>query len=151
MQGTTTLLRLGSQGEAVKDIQTLLNIFGASLVIDGIFGSKTEAAVKRFQEQNKLTVDGIVGAQTREALYQATTVPFEILKSLPVLRRGSQGEDVIKVQTNLNEYSGENLVIDGIFGAATEAAVKRFQSQKGLKVDGIVGLRTWNALLHPFF
>lgn len=68
MQVTTTILRRGSQGQAVKNIQAQLNIFGAKLVVDGIFGAATEAAVKKFQSEMGLAVDGIVGPQTMNAL-----------------------------------------------------------------------------------
>ncbi|MEA5521301.1 peptidoglycan-binding protein [Limnoraphis robusta] len=151
MQVTTTILRRGSQGQAVKNIQAQLNIFGAKLVIDGIFGAATEAAVKEFQKRSGLTVDGIVGTKTLNALSQATTVPIDVLNSLPLLRRGSKGGDVKNVQVQLNNHFGANLVLDGAFGPATEAAVKKYQSQMGLVPDGIVGRLTWNALLHPFF
>ncbi len=151
MQSTTTVLRRGSQGQAVKNIQGQLNIFGAKLKEDGIFGPATEAAVKEFQKRSGLTVDGIVGTKTLNALSQATSVPIDVLNSLPLLRRGSQGEDVKKVQYNLNNNYGAKLVVDGIFGPATEAAVKKFQSEMGLVSDGIVGRLTWNALLHGFF
>lgn len=150
MQSATTILRRGSQGEAVKNIQGQLNIFGATLVEDGIFGPATEAAVKEFQNKNGLTVDGIVGPQTMSVLSRATTVPISVLNTLPVLRLGSRGEDVKKLQSSLNT-AGAKLAVDGIFGPATEAAVKEFQAKMGQVVDGIVGRLTWNALLHPFF
>lgn len=57
-----------------------------------------------------------------------------------VLKRGSRGEDVKVVQAKLF------LMVDGIFGPLTEEAVKEFQKANGLKVDGIVGVNTWNAL-----
>ncbi|WP_413166770.1 peptidoglycan-binding domain-containing protein [Capilliphycus salinus ALCB114379] len=151
MQSTTTILRRGSQGQAVKDIQALLNIFGAKLKEDGVFGAATEAAVKAFQKNSGLTVDSIVGPQTIKALSQATSVPIDVLNSLPLLRRGSKGGDVKYVQAELNNHFGANLAVDGAFGPATEAAVKKYQSKMGLVPDGIVGRLTWNALLHPFF
>jgi mannosyl-glycoprotein endo-beta-N-acetylglucosaminidase len=61
-------LRLGSQGEQVKYLQAILNYYGYSLAIDGIFGKKTEDAVKRFQKSRHLRVDGIVGPKTWTAL-----------------------------------------------------------------------------------
>lgn len=61
-------LRKGDRGDEVKDLQTLLNKCGYILDVDGAFGSKTEEAVKDFQRQNGLTVDGIVGPKTWEAL-----------------------------------------------------------------------------------
>jgi peptidoglycan hydrolase-like protein with peptidoglycan-binding domain len=60
----------GDTGQAVKTLQTRLNVWGATLTVDGDFGAATLAAVKAFQTQQKLTVDGIVGPQTWSALNQ---------------------------------------------------------------------------------
>ena len=61
--------RRGSRGETVKQIQQRLKNWGYYKgEVDGIFGPKTEEAVKLFQKKNKLTVDGIVGPKTLEAL-----------------------------------------------------------------------------------
>lgn len=77
----------------------------------------------------------------------STNYPSQIL-CLPTLSYGSRGEDVIRLQKRLN-YFGYGLVVDGIFGRATEAAVRGFQRSNGLIVDGIVGPQTWNAL-YPY-
>jgi hypothetical protein len=61
-------LRKGSEGEKVRELQTLLNNHGASLEVDGKFGSKTKDAVISYQKANGLTVDGIVGKNTWNAL-----------------------------------------------------------------------------------
>lgn len=60
----TRLLKFGSTGKAVKNLQKALG----GLDVDGIFGKKTEAKVKTFQKKNKLTVDGIVGKNTAHKL-----------------------------------------------------------------------------------
>lgn len=66
---TVTLLKNGSKGDAVKALQTDLNKIGYDCgAADGIFGSKTEAAVRAFQSAKGLKVDGIVGEATRAAL-----------------------------------------------------------------------------------
>lgn len=62
------VLRLGDKGEAVKELQTKLRLEGYSLAADGDFGKITQSVVRRFQGQQKLTVDGIVGAATWRAL-----------------------------------------------------------------------------------
>ncbi|GAB6118829.1 hypothetical protein JCM16816_24260 [Thermoanaerobacter brockii subsp. lactiethylicus] len=64
----TDILKLGSTGNGVKILQETLNIIGYSLVEDGQFGTRTQAAVKDFQSKNGLTVDGIVGPQTWQKL-----------------------------------------------------------------------------------
>lgn len=70
--GAYATVRSGSRGDDVKTLQTMLNaVQNAGLSVDGIFGSLTEAAVKRFQSANGLTVDGICGAKTWAALTSA--------------------------------------------------------------------------------
>jgi len=62
-------LRRGSKGDEVEELQALLNAkYGANLEIDGVFGAKTEAAVKAFQSAHGLAADGVVGPKTRKAL-----------------------------------------------------------------------------------
>ena len=70
---TYTQVGYGSQGNDVKKLQSLLNQNGYSLDEDGIFGAKTQAAVKDYQQKNNLAVDGIVGTNTWGALTKATT------------------------------------------------------------------------------
>lgn len=64
----------------------------------------------------------------------------------PTLRRGAKGDLVVQLQRILSK-DGSSLVIDGIFGSGTQSAVRAFQKRHGLEVDGIVGPKTWNALL----
>ncbi|NET41498.1 peptidoglycan-binding protein [Okeania sp. SIO2B3] len=129
------VLRNGSNGYNVTLIQRLLNNAGyGSLVEDGIFGVRTDSTVKQFQKDRNLIVDGIVGSQTWEALLP------------PTIARGSSGDDVKRLQSILNEM-GYSLVRDSIFGSNTEAAVKGYQKNTTLEVDGIVGPLTWYALM----
>lgn len=64
----------------------------------------------------------------------------------PVLKRGSAGADVTALQTLLTNLGYDLGVVDGIFGRKTTLAVKKFQKDKGLKADGVVGPLTWDAL-----
>ena len=68
MQTANPILRQGSQGQSVKTLQQLLTAAGYTLAVDGIFGPRTEAAVKKFQKDNGLVVDGIVGPKTWSSL-----------------------------------------------------------------------------------
>lgn len=63
-----SVLRKGSKGEQVKTLQRLLNAFGDNLAVDGSFGSKTDAALKSYQNKNNLEVDGICGVKTWESI-----------------------------------------------------------------------------------
>lgn len=74
-------IKYGSSGDDVKELQRLLNSNGYNLTVDGQWGENTEAAVRKYQKQNGLTVDGIVGTNTWGSLYgtnkTTTTTPTE--------------------------------------------------------------------------
>lgn len=75
-EGVVFNLRRGSKGADVTKLQTALNALGyACGAADGIFGAKTEAAVRNFQRDHSLTVDGIAGKATQAALYAAEDTP----------------------------------------------------------------------------
>ncbi|GAA4888408.1 peptidoglycan-binding protein [Streptomyces coeruleoprunus] len=127
------VLRQGSRGVDVATAQDLLSAAGRPVTADGDFGPRTTAAVKAFQQSRGLAADGAVGARTWEAL--AVTV-----------QSGRRGAAVKAVQRQLVD-NGARVAVDGEFGPATAAAVKAFQQAKGLAADGVVGARTWTALL----
>ena len=62
-------IKYGSTGTDVKALQTALNKAGFPVAVDGIFGAKTTTAVKKYQQANGLTVDGIVGPETWNKLH----------------------------------------------------------------------------------
>lgn len=115
------------EGNGVRRAQYLLRAKGHQVQPDRIFGPATESAVRKFQGAKGLTVDGIIGAQTWAAL-------------LVTVKAGSKGDAVKAVQSQLP------IAADGVFGPATDRAVRDFQAQEGLTADGIVGPRTWEAL-----
>src|SRR5690625_1344697 len=133
-------LRLGARGAAVKHLQTRLNAHGASLAVDGVFGSATLRAVKNHQSASRIGVDGVVGPKTWNTLNASGSS-----SSQPKLRQGDRGQAVRTLQTKLNER-GASLAVDGSFGPATRTAVRSLQSAAGISVDGVVGPQTWNAL-----
>jgi len=150
---STVLLKKGSQGTAVKQLQATLNIWvqdseifpGSVLVEDGIFGPATERLVKFFQCRHFLETDGIVGNQTMACLNRGVA-------SLPTLKQGSTGAIVRRLQHVLTVY-GINLgAIDGIYGTKTRAAVMRFQNDYHIfdmngHPTGEVNLNTWRWLV----
>ena len=137
----------GCTGDAVKTLQDKLNALGYnSGNVDGIFGAKTYAAVTAFQKANSLGVDGIVGKLTWAKLYDATPVNVTPVTTQPMLRTGSRGDAVRKLQELLNAKGYTCGSVDGIFGSKTKAAVLAFQKANGLGADGIVGPLTWAKL-----
>ena len=68
------------------------------------------------------------------------------LSPWPVVQNGSQGHPIRTLQFLLRAH-GHNLTVDGMFGPATEAAVKAFQTSKGMTADGIMSAQTWLTLI----
>ena len=87
--------------------------------------------------------------QTLEPYREEVGMPTQVTVTvtLSVLRQGSEGPTVEKLQALLNVVSGAGLAEDGIFGPLTDAAVRTFQDAAHLDDDGIVGRLTWTALL----
>ena len=81
----------------------------------------------------------------RRRLRAARPAP-DVKRPPPTLRRGDSGWRVRRLQRLLERQGWRRAVVDGIFGAATEQAVRRFQRRRGLEPDGIVGPLTWRAL-----
>ena len=132
-----------SVGATGHDVRRLQRIFVMTKVlapsnITGTFDVTTEQAVKDFQQDTGLVVDGIVGPATWQAL------PAD--PNTPVLARGASGSVVTALQQGLKKYSTPATdpgPVDGDFGPKTEAAVKAYQQDRAIHVDGIVGDQTW--------
>jgi len=142
-----TWVSRGDTGTLVRELQTLLNAYGAHLAVDGSFGPATEAAVRAYQASRDLIIDGIAGDQTFTALRTGKRAAY--VPAVGVLRRGSTGDEVRRLQTALRDgypLYARKLVVDGLFGPATEAVVREFQRRSGLVTDGVVGPKTRAAL-----
>ena len=171
-----TPLRRGSTGPNVVIVQASINRIAQNYPaipkiasVDGIFGSRTEASVRAFQEIFELTPDGIVGPATWYALvrlYTAVTQLSELRSqgqqfyainwSPPnALQSGSSGEKVRQLQYMLSTLSTfipeiPPLTVDGIFGSATRAAVLAAQRRFNLPETGVVDARTWDEIYGQF-
>jgi peptidoglycan hydrolase-like protein with peptidoglycan-binding domain len=136
----------GDTGEIVRRLQRAVRRTGdPELVVDGNFGPETESALKLFQEGEGLTVDGICGPATWDALPDGGP--------MPILKQGSSGAVVSALQSVLTsgapyQWRTTPNGVDGSFGPNTEASVKAFQAWGGVLPDGIVGDQTWSASLH---
>ncbi|MGG1685096.1 peptidoglycan-binding protein [Pseudalkalibacillus sp. NRS-1564] len=123
----------GDSGGEVKELQDYLMTKGLFPyhTATGYYGEITEKAVKNFQMNRNLQVDGIAGPETKQALQ--------------VLRRGDIGKQVIHIQSQLNQ-AGYESDADGIYGSGTATIVEEFQRDNGLSADGIAGPSTRRAL-----
>ena len=160
----TTTLKYGDKGDEVKALQRRLQELGYyTSTVDGIYGSGTYNAVKSFQKHNGLTVDGKAGSNTLARLYAEdavgakdegteettptpTPTPTPTATPSRTLRYGYSGDDVVLLQTRLIELGYLNATADGTFGSSTLKAVKAFQQQNGLTVDGVAGTNTYRKL-----
>ena len=171
-----TPIRRGATGPGVVTVQTELNRISQSYpaipkipAVDGIFGARTEAAVRKFQEIFNLDTDGIVGRATWYALVRI----YVAVNSLAELRSQGQryyanswavtdpieyGDRGIKVEhlqymlSVLAAYIPQipALTVDGIFGPATRAAVLAAQQRFGLPQTGVVNFDTWNEIYDQY-
>lgn len=135
---TPNVLRVGSTGEAVRDLQLRLHAAGhPSADALGGFGPETEIAVRGFQEARGLRVDGLCGPETWAALVESGFSLGDRLlyHSTPNLR----GDDVTALQHRLNSLGFDAGREDGILGPETGEALREFQRNAGLAVDGIAG------------
>ncbi|MEG0744421.1 MAG: peptidoglycan-binding protein [Erysipelotrichaceae bacterium] len=164
------ILRQGSKGVAVQELQFYLLKLSdftphvSPVKVDSNFGRGTYASVIEFQRLARITPDGIVGKQTWDILYKAyldtLSVASPIIPPVPPypgtpLKIGSRGENVRALQYYLNTINfsyGSAMIInvDGIFGNATDKAVREFQRINNLSVDGIVGKATWDKVVESF-
>ncbi|MFY0525266.1 peptidoglycan-binding domain-containing protein [Archangium gephyra] len=146
----TPTLKQGATGASVTNLQKRLAQHGFNPgAADGQFGPKTTAAVKAFQRAKGLVADGVVGPKTWAKLNGAAapTAPAPSTGgSGPTLKQGHSGAPVSALQNRLNQLGFNAGAADGRFGPKTTAAVKAFQSAKGLVADGVVGPKTWNKL-----
>ncbi|MBC3840163.1 peptidoglycan-binding protein [Streptacidiphilus sp. 4-A2] len=138
-----------TQGEhdgCVTQLQLLLDTHGYHLAADGDFGPGTLAAVRTFQSEAGIAVDGQVGPLTKGQLYiTSTSAPDPIdLRSTqcPANITAGEHDGCVTALQALLDQQGAHLAVDGDFGADTLAAVQAFQSAHGLGVDGQVGPQT---------
>lgn len=149
---TPLLLKLGAQNDEVRRMQQRLKELGFYTgEVDGQFGPGTQEAVILFQTQHGLTPDGIAGEGTRTRLYSQSAqtfipTPSPAPTAASLLKKGDDGDEVRRMQERLKALGYYNGSVDGDFGGGTEEAVRLFQRQNGLDVDGSAGKMTFAAL-----
>ena len=171
-----TPLRRGSSGPNVVVVQVELNRIAQNYpaipklaTVDGIYGSRTEAAVRKFQEIFGLDVDGVVGKATWYALVRLYTAVTQLSELRSLGQRfysisweypnspqpGSVGEKVRHLQYMLSVLSFfipqiPNVTVDGVYGEQTTEAVLAAQRYFGLPENPVVNAATWEEIYDQF-
>ena len=160
------VLRAGDRGRRVRQLQYFIAVIGEfydsvrRIEVDGVYGARTENAVRDVQTTFGLTADGVVGRRTWQAIYSAYLGILDtqggIAGGVPLypgvpLSLGSRGDDVRLIQSYLRtiaQYvrSVPLISADGAFGQRTQAAVTAVQRLFGLEPNGVVGPLTWDAI-----
>lgn len=163
---TDYVLKQGDIGISVNKMQAYLNLFQERGIIvtrnlqDGVYGLRTAQAVREFQRAVNLPADGIIGNDTWNAIVSKLR-ELGIITNIPLASRdfylttGSRGIGVFKMQEYLNEIAAVNkclrpIPVDGMYGPRTVTAVQMFQYLYDLTIDGVIGARTWDAIVNEF-
>ncbi|EGD54548.1 N-acetylmuramoyl-L-alanine amidase [Gordonia neofelifaecis] len=154
------VLRLGDHGSAVAEIRAILATRGLLPAApstppstthtpwsppEAVFDQACDRAVRAFQQERGLIVDGLVGYATYTALREASyRLGARIL--LYRLSAPMTGDDVATLQSRLQNLGYYHGLVDGVFGEGTHSAVCLYQTEYGLSSDGICGPSTLRSL-----
>ncbi|MEA2434057.1 MAG: N-acetylmuramoyl-L-alanine amidase [Actinomycetota bacterium] len=139
------LIREGDRSPEVADIQARLRSLKLAVEDEtGWFGESTRRAVREFQQQRGILVDGVIGPHTWSELVEASWRLGD--RPLYLAHPPMRGDDVVSLQSRLNALGFDSGREDGIFGRLTDAAVRGFQKEYGVPEDGIFGQRSRAAL-----
>ncbi|MDQ5855078.1 MAG: N-acetylmuramoyl-L-alanine amidase [Actinomycetota bacterium] len=148
------LLRRGDAGLAVAEVRAMLTSQGllpppsdteTAETETSVFDTTLEHAVRTFQQRRGLITDGVVGRATYQALCDAR-LEFGCRMLSYIVTRPMRGDDVFTLQERLLELGYDVGRADGTFGLQTETALRSFQRDYGLLVDGMCGPGTLRAL-----
>lgn len=140
------LIRPGDRSEEVADIQRRLRALKLQVQDEtGYFGESTKQALREFQQQRGIIVDGIVGSHTWNELVEASWRLGDraLYLRVPAMR----GDDITTLQSRLNALGFDAGREDGIFGRSTASGVRAFQREYGVPEDGIFGPASHAALM----
>ena len=155
-QASYGILQSGSRSKAVAALQEALKELGYYAgTADGSFGMTTVAAFKKFQKINGLKQDGIASAEIQKLIFEGRPLNSRgkktTVKTLPAIENfpmalGKKGEAVTRLQERLRSLGYYTAEATATYDSATEKAVRKFQSEHNLTVDGKAGTKTLRLL-----
>ena len=144
----TSFLRAGRKDElAVKQLQSLLNVLGERLIVDGDFGRKSTQAVKNFQRSEDLIVDGLVGQQSWYKLYEIATIKcLEESSVYELLTLSSMNRELILLAQALLYLLDRKTPSTGNYDVYMQEQITLFQISMNIEVTGVIDELTWSKL-----
>lgn len=130
----SNMIRMGSEGAKVREVQALLVRAGFPVKVDGDFGPSTKEAVENFQRKYKLTVDGVVGPETQKELLTWKTSPDEVV--------GKVTPPEVKTGTNIAIFGGLILMLQQFFGRLWDKPII-LVAIAVIIVGGLMALDAW--------
>jgi len=143
---TYHLLKRGSNGRGVYDLTARLRDLGYPISAQDKYNDSVVAAVRMFQANNGLAVDGIAGILTHNLVFSCAAIGYAE-STYPTLVRGDRGLALIyTLQQRLKDLGYYTIRVDGIFGSGTQRAVREFQATNGLTPNGVADNTTQKLL-----
>lgn len=140
-------IHINATGSSVSNLQTKLKELGFyNGEVNATLDEETREAVMAFQQANFLTVDGIAGPATQRLLYAT----IEANVNYPTVNEKSSSEDILNLQYTLYELGYYQDLINGVYNDSLELAIKEFQENNGLQVDGVAASDTLSLLYSSF-
>ncbi len=146
----TLRLQRGVGNSAVAEVRSRLERVGLLPPDSGngdpsIFDDELDAAVRRFQQDRGIIIDGIVGPATFRRLEEARWCMGDRVVSYSATHMVA-GDDIAELQQRLNDLGFDSGRVDGVFGPDTDHALREFQRNVGIDADGTCGPSVWRAL-----
>lgn len=142
--GDIVFFKYSTNNRKTNHVGLVVSVSDNGKIINTIEGNTSQTSADNGGKVMQRNRYSNIVAYARPA-YSGTTTTMMPPASMPVLKKGSKGDWVVIAQGRL-VVAGYKIEVDGVFGPKTEEAVKKYQADHHLTVDGIIGKNTWSAL-----
>ncbi len=143
----SSFIKQGKKDEfAVKQMQSLLNLLGHELIVDGDFGARSTKAIKKFQSEQGLVADGLVGEQTWYRLYEVAGIKARAKEGYEILSFASDNRALVILAQSLFYLLDRKTQVTSIYDETMDENVIHFQTINGLEVNAQLDELTWEKL-----
>ena len=143
----TSFIKEGKKDKfSVKQMQGLLNLLGYELIVDGDFGAKSTEAIKKFQAEQGLVADGLVGEGTWYRLYEVAGTKARAKEGYELLSFASDNRALTILAQSLFYLLDRKTEVTALYDEVMDANVTHFQTINGLEVNAQLDEPTWEKL-----